>query len=437
VLGLSMVNMVRRHPQKLDKELRSAMIGLYHHPLRWVPCFLHSSLESLLKNTKKFHVIIEFYDDQGEFKTHVVNAGGIIAKQFHSQIKKHYPSVHSCSAVLTPSALEKLLDAAPAIKKIYIDREVHALLNVARGAVKATAPVVNELTGKGITIAVIDTGIYEHKDLAGRIKAFKDVTGSKTTPYDDNGHGTHCAGGVAGNGAASNGKYKGLAWEAELVGVKVLTKSGSGSLSGVMEGVQWCIDNQEKYKINVITMSLGASAISSASDDPMVKIVERAWDQGIVVVVAAGNEGPDEKTIASPGISPKVITVGAMNDKDTVSRADDQIASFSSRGPTIDGLVKPDVLSPGVNIISLRSPNSYLDKQNKTARVDNDYFNLSGTSMATPICAGIVALILQSRPDLSPDEVKGRLLEAAENWNLSQYEQGQGYCDAEKAVKKR
>ncbi len=435
MLSPSMIKMVRRHPHKMDKELRNAMVGLYH-PFRRVPCFLHSSLEKLFRKTKKYAVIIEFHHDQGEFKSQVKNADTLIAKQFRSQIKKHFPSVYSCSAVLTPAALEKLLDSTPSIKKIYMDREIHTLLNVARGAVRATASAVTELTGKGITIAVIDTGIYEHQDLAGRIKAFKDVTSSKTAPYDDNGHGTHCAGDAAGNGAASNGKYKGLAPEAELVGVKVLTKTGSGSLSGVMEGVQWCIDNKDRYNINIITMSLGSSAVTSASDDPMVKIVEKAWDLGMVVVVAAGNEGPDEKSISSPGISPKVITVGAMDDKDTVSRVDDQIAAFSSRGPTVDGLVKPDVLSPGVNIISLRSPNSFLDKQNKTARVDNDYFNLSGTSMATPICAGIVALILQSHPQLSPDEVKKHLLETAENWNLSQYDQGKGYCDAEKAVRK-
>lgn len=433
MLGRSMINMVRRHPQKMDKELRHAMVSLYQ-PFRWVPCFLHSSLENLLKNTKKYAVIIEFQDELGEYTSQLKKADAIITKQFRSQIKQHYPGVHSCSAVLTPAALEQLLEGAPSIKKIHMDREVHALLDVARGAVKATAPKVKDYTGKGITIAVVDTGVYEHKDLAGRIKAFKDVTSSKTAAYDDNGHGTHCAGDAAGNGSASNGKYKGLAPEADLVGVKVLTKTGSGSLSTVMDGIQWCIDNQKKYDINVITMSLGSTALSSAADDPMVKIVEKAWDKGMVVVVAAGNEGPDEKTISSPGISPKVITVGAMNDNNTVSRADDQIANFSSRGPTIDGLSKPDVLSPGVSIISLRSPNSYLDKQNKTARVDSDYFNLSGTSMATPICAGIVALILQTHPNLTPDEVKKRLLEAAENWKLPPYDQGMGYCDAEKAV---
>ncbi|HEX3011084.1 MAG TPA: S8 family peptidase, partial [Syntrophomonadaceae bacterium] len=368
------------------------------------------------------------------FNSKLKAANSIITTHFRSKIKHHYPSIHSCSATLTPAAIESLLEGHPSIKRIHTDREIKALLDVARPSVKANAPTVKGLSGKGVTIAVVDTGIYTHKDLAGRIKAFKDLTGNKTAPYDDNGHGTHCAGDAAGNGTSSNGKYKGLAPEADLVGVKVLNKTGSGSLSTVMAGVQWCIDNKVKYNINIISMSLGSRATASASEDPMVMIVEKAWDQGIVVLVAAGNEGPDEKTISSPGISPKVITVGAMDDKNTDDRVDDKAAEFSSRGPTIDGLIKPDILSPGVNIISLRSPNSYLDKTYKSNRVNTEYFTLSGTSMATPICAGVAALILQAHPALTPDQVKQRLSASAENWNLPQNVQGSGYNDAEKAV---
>ncbi len=433
VQSLSMINLVRRHPKQVDKDLRNELVHLYQ-PLRWIPCFFHSTVEKILQKNKKYRVIIEFNDDKEEFSSKIMTADSILGPHSGCQIKHHYPGIHSCSATVTPDAMATLLEGHPSIKKIHIDREVHTLLDVARPAVKANAPAVKDVSGKGITIAVIDTGIYPHKDLNGRIKAFKDLTGNKTAPYDDNGHGTHCAGDAAGNGAASNGKYKGLAPDADLVGVKVLTRAGSGYLSTVMAGVQWCIDNKDQYNIRVISMSLGSRATVAASDDPVVKMVEKAWDQGIVVVIAAGNEGPDEKTIASPGISSKVITVGAMDDKNTDVRSDDIVADFSSRGPTIDGMVKPDILSPGVNIVSLRSYKSYLDKTNKSNRVDTDYFSMSGTSMATPICAGVVALILQTYPDLTPDEVKQRLLAAAENWNLPEYVQGKGYNDAEKAV---
>lgn len=165
-----------------------------------------------------------------------------------------------------------------------------------------------------------------------------------------------------------------------------------------------------------------------------MKIIENAWDKGIVVVAAAGNEGPDPSTISSPGISPKIITVGAMDDVDTVVRIDDQVADFSSRGPTPDGLVKPDILCPGVNIISLRSPKSYLDKMYKSSRIETNYFTLSGTSMATPICAGVVALMLQHNPNLNPDQIKQILLATAEDWALPSNVQGKGYINAERAV---
>ena len=135
-----------------------------------------------------------------------------------------------------------------------------------------------------------------------------------------------------------------------------------------------------------MSMSLGGQAVGPTTEDPMVKIVEKAWDKGIVVLVAAGNEGPDAHTISSPGISPKVITVGAMDDKNTYSRRDDQVAPFSSRGPTIDGVSKPDILAPGVNIVSLRSPNSYLDKRLKESRVGTEYLAMS-TSWPSH-CAG-------------------------------------------------
>lgn len=264
-------------------------------------------------------------------------------------------------------------------------------------------------TGDGVNVAVLDTGVHQHPDLDGRIVEFVDLVNQNNDAYDDNGHGTHCAGDVAGNGAMSEGQYQGPATKANIIGIKVLDKMGSGSLSTVMEGVQWCIDHKDRLNIGVISMSLGTPASRSyptEDDDPMVQIVEAAWDAGIVVCVAAGNEGPDQQSIASPGISNKVITVGAMDDRGTIERQDDRIAEFSSRGPTIYNEVKPDVVAPGVDIISLRSPNSYIDRLQKSARVGEYYFTMSGTSMATPICAGVVALILEQNPSLSPDEVK-------------------------------
>ncbi|MDQ0927617.1 subtilisin family serine protease [Bacillus atrophaeus] len=232
----------------------------------------------------------------------------------------------------------------------------------------------------------------------------------------------------------------GPAPEANLIGVKVLNKQGSGTLAAIIEGVEWCIQYNEDNPdepIRIISMSLGGEALryDNELDDPLVKAVEEAWNAGIVVCVAAGNSGPDPQTISSPGVSEKVITVGALDDNDTVSREDDIVASFSSRGPTVYGKEKPDILAPGVNIVSLRSPRSYIDKLQKSSRVGTQYFTMSGTSMATPICAGIAALILEHNPELTPDEVKELLKNGADKWSDNDPNiYGAGAVNAENSV---
>ncbi len=448
-----MIQMIRQHANKLDRPLREQLMNVYK-PFRWTPCFMHKSLERFVKLTKRFNVVVEFKNS----KCHSLGMNSvynIAGKHVMCKLKNEYRSVSCCSAELTPNAIENLLVSCPHIKRIHLDREVKALLNVATPTAKAVNLEKNgtTLTGIGITIAVIDTGIHPHQDLEGRIKGFKDFINNREQAYDDNGHGTHCAGDAVGNGSLSDRKYVAPAPNANVIGVKVLDKMGSGSLSTVMDGVQWCIDyNSGKLyeeKIHVISMSLGSGAQLYYDEnqqpcencDPMVSIVEAAWDSGIVVCVAAGNEGDDSGTIASPGISDKVITVGAMDDKNTIEpRTDDVIANFSSRGKTIYGVDKPDIVAPGVNIISLRSPNSYLDKFQKSNRVDTNYFVLSGTSMATPICAGVVALILEANPRMLPDVVKEGLMSGADPWGvnpgteLNRNTYGAGYINAERSI---
>lgn len=437
MFGLSLIQFARRHGHKLDRDLRNQLTNLYQ-PFRWVPCFLHRSLEAWLKYTKRFPVILEFEDGEDNFRLGMEETKSLARRHFRSKTGCEYSSVCCCSAHLTANAIRDLVENCVYLKKVHFDRPVKALLNVASPAVDAE--IVNEsgFTGKDVTIAVIDTGIYPHDDLIypeNRIIAFQDFVNNRSNPYDDNGHGTHVAGDAAGNGYSSGGQFQGPAPEANLVGVKVLNKQGAGSLSTVMAGVEWCITNKNRYRINVISMSLGSEAAQSAQDDPMVKVVEKAWREGIVVCAAAGNEGPDSRTIASPGTSPLIITVGATDDQDTIDRSDDEVAAYSSRGPTIDGIVKPDLVAPGTDIISLRAPNSYLDKQMSGNRVGDKYFTLSGTSMATPICAGVTALIIQSSPALTPDEVKQRLLAGAQDLGLSPNVQGRGYIDADDSIK--
>ncbi|WP_026582104.1 S8 family peptidase [Bacillus sp. J33] len=443
MFGFSMIQMVRTYADKLDLPLRQDLIHLYT-PFKWTPCFLHSPLEKVMKRTKSFPVVVEF-NNNCNFSDAVKECHVISERHFRAKVNRSFSSISCCSMDITPAALDDLLTSCSDIQKIYYDRKVHALLDVATPSIEAGEALSESspFTGKDVTIAIIDTGVYPHRDLGERLINFKDFVNDRTEAYDDNGHGTHCAGDAAGDGTASGGVYRAPAPNASIIGVKVLDKLGSGSLSTVMAGVQWCIDYnssaENQPKIDIISMSLGSSPVGNIEDDLMVKAVETAWNSGIVVCAAAGNSGPDAGTISSPGISEKVITVGAMDDRNTPAREDDTIASFSSRGPTPNGGAKPDVVAPGVNIISLRSPNSYLDKLQKSARLGAEYFSLSGTSMATPICAGVAALILESNRELSPDQVKYRLMAGADAWGEQpggepDYTYGAGYISAKNSI---
>ena len=279
------------------------------------------------------------------------------------------------------------------------------------------------ITGKGVTVCVIDTGIAQHPDFEGRIVGFKDMVNGRTEPYDDQGHGTHCTGICAGSGKTSKGKYTGVAPEASIVGVKVLDRNGSGSLSNVIKGVQWAVENKDKLNIDVISMSLGGYVSQSYKDDPVVQAVEAAHAAGISCVVAAGNEGPGSGTIGSPGNAPHAITVGALDDKGTVDRSDDDLAYFSSRGPSrIDKLEKPDILAPGVDITA-------------ASHKGKGYVTMSGTSMATPFAAGVDVLMHQVKPNISPDQVKEIMMKNADALEgVSKFEQGKGVIDPQENI---
>jgi serine protease AprX len=314
---------------------------------------------------------------------------------------------------------------SPHVRKVWSDIKVKALLDVAVPSVGGTVAQGMGLTGKDVTVAVIDTGIAPHPDLLypeSRIVGWSDLVKERSVPYDDNGHGTHVAGIIAGNGALSRGKYKGMAPEAQLVGVKVLDREGSGNTSDVIAALEWCVANRKTYNIKVINLSLGSAAQSSYYEDPLCKAVEAAWRQGMVVCVAAGNDGPNLRTINTPGISPSAITVGNLDDHNTAQPEDDQLSDSSSRGPTADSLMKPDILAPGTNIMSLG--------------VRQIYRTLSGTSMATPMVSGAVAQIYQKWENLKPNEVKNLLMRHARQLGLQSNIGGSGALQLEQIFEK-
>jgi len=357
----------------------------------------------------------------------------------NNRIKADLPLIGGFAAEIDPKSQNGVmpqLEAATQDIKVILDQQVHlidpvekfdndvsAMMDVAGKTLNVDKAWEAGYKGKGTTICVIDTGIAQHPDMKDRIIGFKDFVNNKEAAYDDQGHGTHCAGIAAGDGKASEGKYTGVAPEASLVGVKVLNANGSGAFSDVISGIQWAVENKDKFGINVISMSLGGYASQSYKDDPVAQAVEAAVEKGIITCVAAGNSGPGGKTIGTPGTAPHVITVGALDDKGTLDRKDDGVASFSSRGPSVDGLPKPDVLTPGVKITAPKHTGGY------TA--------MSGTSMANPFTAGLTALLKQAAPTLSPGEVKGVIMGSADKLpGVSHYDQGAGVFDIVEALEK-
>jgi len=277
------------------------------------------------------------------------------------------------------------------------------------------------VNGSGIGVAVIDSGVNPHPALKNRIVANVSLVTGDPSYLDAFGHGTHVAGIIAGSGAAAQGVTTlytgGIAPGANIINVRVLGADGSGLTSDVIAGIDWAIANRAKYNIRVLNLSLGHPVAEPAALDPMDQAVARAVDAGLVVIVAAGNQGvadngaPIMGGIMSPGNSPLAITVGAVNTWGTVNRSDDTIATYSSRGPTqYDLAVKPDLAAPGNKIVSLEAQNSYLSRNYSSLHVagtpSNGYFRLSGTSMATPMVSGAAALLLSGNPGLSGGQLK-------------------------------
>lgn len=421
------VRWVRSHRNKLCPVLRKQILSWYR-TTAYMPCFLSNTLKALRQRWHKIPVIVQLNNTAAR-----VMSVKSLAESTGCQIKKNLPLIDSFASDVNSKSLQKLVENS-AVKTIWYDGEVRAMLNVASPTVKADNLWDIGYAGKGVGIAVLDTGIYNHPDLRERIIGFKDFIKNLEYTYDDNGHGTHVAGCAAGNGSMSGNHFRGSAPSANLIGVKVLNKLGIGSLSMVIQGIQWCIYNKENFNIRIINLSLGIEASQSYSNDPVCLAAEKAWESGIVVCAAAGNSGPDPRTIASPGHSPVIITVGAINDNNTVYPEDDVVASFSSRGPTIEELLKPDVVAPGVNIVSLRAPGSFIDKKNKETRVDGWHTSLSGTSMATPVCAGLIAQLLEKNEILTPDQVKSLLKDTAKKLvGFSENEQGMGIINGKDA----
>lgn len=291
-----------------------------------------------------------------------------------------------------------------------------------------------DINGSGIVIGILDTGIDgNHPDFRFPNGTSKIIYNISFVPgesaYDGFGHGTHVAGIAAGTGGASGGVYRGVAYGAALANIKVLSNNGSGYVSWILKGIEYAINES----IDIINLSLGGG-YNGIGDDPLSIAVDSAFENGVVVVVAAGNEGPNYSSLGRPAVSRKAVTVGAVLKNGT-------LAEFSSRGPTGDSRVKPDILAPGVNIVAPLAHNSFLEKlfneryPNRVIKgVGGDYIPLSGTSMAAPHVTGLAALILQVHPNYTPSDVKSVILSTADSLNLDPFTEGLGLTNGVDAL---
>lgn len=317
----------------------------------------------------------------------------------------------------TPAQIEQMTDE-PTVDTIWPDLPVYTMLDDSVPIVRAPMVWDAGFTGQDVTIAVVDTGIdVQHPDFEGRIADTADYTGEGAD--DNNGHGTHVASIAAGSGAASDGKYRGLAPGATIIAAKVLRGDGTGRQSDVMAGVEWAVQNDAQ----VINLSLGGPPTPCDGTDALSELVDAAFEAGVVVCVAAGNSGPGRLTIGSPGCARNAVTIGATESDPATEY--DEVARFSSRGPTADGRRKPDLALPGVGITAARAGGTSLGDL-----VNDHYTSLQGTSMATPHATGIAALLLSANPDLSPEQVKRRTIAGARSMHLEGNTQGAGRGDA-------
>jgi len=341
------------------------------------------------------------------------------------EILNEFPLIDTL-AVRLPAKGLALLANMGYIRYITTDERVHITLERAGQTVGARRFAALGYSGKGVGIAVVDTGVYPHPDFAGRIAAFYDFVHGRQTPYDDQGHGTFCAGCALGSGAASGGQYAGMAPGAHLIALKALDENGGGKISNILRALQWVSDHAAEHAIKVVSLSFGVEpGLLDPRFDSLALAAEALWRQGIVVAAAAGNSGPRLNSINSPGSADSILTVGAADDRGETPT----VARFSSRGGA-NGK-KPDVVAPGVDITAPQADVDY--REGPT--VQAGYTTLSGTSFSTPVVAGCAALLLEKHPDWTPGRVKAAITAGARDLGLPAHEQGSGLADVEKSEK--
>ena len=370
------------------------------------------NIVEFLQDDKKFQCIVRAYDYK-RLKSILLHR--------KIEILNEYLFIKSFRILANRKQIKDLTNLSQ-VKFISSVSTASVLMNIAKRILGSDDV---SLTGKNVTVAFIDTGIVEHGDFCigeRRIKYFKDFVNNKEKPYDDNGHGTFVAGVCSGNGALSGGKFSGVAPRSNIISLKALNGLGEASADKILNAMEWVYLNHNEYDIKLVCMSFGSDPLGL--NDPIMSGAEALWKEGLVVVAAAGNSGPEFQTIKSPGVSSQIITVGGFDDNridiDSFNENFFEVADFSSRGPAFSRY-KPDLVAPSVDIVSCGREKAYTV--------------LSGTSVATPMIAGLCALLLEQNSKLKPIEVKRLLLSCCKPISYNKNLEGFGYPQFKKIIK--
>lgn len=383
------------------------------------------------KTDKTLPVIITFKEPpSNRFKN------SIAKKQ--NKLKYEYKYINAAAARLSLDEIDRLSEL-PEIISISYDRKANICMDKTVECVGINYKNPYNLTGRNVTTAIIDTGVYPHGDLSRPyriITFFKDFINSLSEPYDDNGHGTFMCGVMAGSGSMSDDRYKGIAPGSRIIMLKAFNSVGEGAFSDILAAIGWVVENRKKYNIRLLCLPFGADAIVPYKSDPLCRACEAAWNSGLIVITASGNKGPDHGTITTPGIDPFVITVGSCECRDSNIR-NWTIPDFSSRGSKKGDETKPDFIAPGWGITSLSSDKRYVPGKGRKptpSYLETPYCQMTGSSVSMAVAAGCIALCLEKMPDISGKDLKGILNLSCQTLNEVKTAQGSGVINMKKLI---
>ena len=356
------------------------------------------------------------------------------AKRLGLKITYTLPFLNALCGKFPAKNFELLLNILE-VDKIYFDRKACLMSKAPNDSADASRNLLDQktsyLSGKGVTVAFIDSGVFPHPDLIkpkNRVVAFRDFISGSIYPYDDNGHGTACIG--AGFGASVDGRFKSLAYDANIVCAKAFDKFSMGFYSDILAAMQWIIDTKDKHNTRIVVLPFGSSSFTRRFD-LLSHGVQKLWMQGLFVCTCTGNLGPSEGSITSPGISEYSFTTGACDTSTDMPKP----TFFSGRGPIAMKLNKPDVVMPGFNVQSLNTETSYEPYTKGNYNIPSlsmHYRTVSGTSIAASFSAAMAALLLQKSSNLTPDDVKSILKTCSVSINELKTIQGAGIISIKK-----